>query len=129
MNVNETNGDFQQHVTILGWLFVFGHALFLVVGVFVFLLLTSIGMAVSDMEARSVLLIVGPSVGLLLSIVALPGLAAGYGLVTRKPWARMLAIVVAILGLLNFPLGTAIGLYALWVLFPTRARAYFATRA
>jgi len=68
-------------------------------------------------------------VGLLLSALALPGLVAGYGLLTHKPWARVLAIVIGILSLLNFPIGTAIGLYALWVLFPGQARTYFAPPA
>ena|ERR1051326_1019849 len=121
--------DVEQHVTILGWLFIVGHALFLVIGVFIFLLLTSVGLATRDMEARSVLLIVGPAVGLLLMVLAMPGLAAGYGLITRKPWARVLAIVVAILGIPNFPVGTAIGVYALWVLFAARAREYFTVPA
>ena len=123
----DKDSDLQQHVTILGWLYVVGHALFLLAGLVVFTLLTSIGLSVPDPEARAVLLIVGPAVGLLLIVLALSGLAAGYGLLTRKPWARVLAIIVAILGLPNFPLGTAIGLYALWVLFPTRARDYFTT--
>ena len=46
-----------------------------------------------------------------MALLGLPGLLAGYGLLTRKPWARILAIVVGILSLLNFPVGTAIGLY------------------
>jgi hypothetical protein len=117
--------EMQQHVTIVGWLFLLGHALFLLVGLFVLTLLTSIGLSIPDPEARAVLLIVGPSVGLLLMMLALPGLAAGYGLLTRKHWARVLAIAVGILGLPNLPLGTAIGLYALWVLVPTRARDCF----
>jgi hypothetical protein len=121
--------DVEQHVTILGWLFIVGNALFLVIGVFIFLLVTSVGLATRDVEARSILLIVGPAVGLLLTVLALPGLAAGYGLITRKPWARVLAIVVAILGLPNFPFGTAIGVYALWVLFAARAREYFTVPA
>jgi hypothetical protein len=108
----------QQHVTMLGWLYLLGHALFLLVGLFIFTLLTSLGLTVPDPQARAVLLIVGPSVGLLLVMLALPGLAAGYGLLTRRPWARVLAIVVGILGLPNFPIGTAIGLYALWGALP-----------
>jgi hypothetical protein len=117
--------DIQQHVMILGWLYIIGNALLLMVAAFVFVLLTSVGLAVPDPEARSILPVVGPAVGLILAALALPGLAAGYGLVTRRPWARVLAIVVGILGVLNFPIGTAIGLYALWVLFPSRAADYF----
>jgi hypothetical protein len=45
-------------------------------------------------------------------------LVTGYSLMTRRPWGRILAIVAAILALLKFPLGTALGIYTLWVLAP-----------
>lgn len=118
--------EIQQHVSILGWLYIVGHALFLVVGMFVFILLTGIGVATGEPETRTILSAVGTSVGLLLAALAVPGLAAGYGLLTRKPWARVLALVVGILGLVNFPVGTAIGLYALWGLTQPAATDYFA---
>lgn len=124
-SVNE--GEVQQHVSILGWLFIVGNAVFLLIGGFVFTLLTGLGQTISDPEARAVLPLVGSTVGLLLVLLSVPGLAAGYGLLTRKPWARVLAIVVAVLGLLNFPVGTAIGIYALWVLLQTSTANYFET--
>ena len=123
--VNET--EVHQHVSILGWLFIVGNALFLLIAGFVFTLLTGLGQTVSDPEARAILPLVGSTVGLLLALLSLPGLAAGYGLLTRKPWARVLAIVMAVLGLLNFPVGTAIGIYALWVLLQTSSANYFET--
>jgi hypothetical protein len=43
----------------------------------------------------------------------------GFSLLHRKPWGRTLAIVVAILALLKFPMGTALGIYTLWVLAPS----------
>jgi len=124
-NMHET--DLDQHITILGWLYVVGNGVALVIGTCVLMLLTGVGLAVDDPQARAVLLTVGPVVGLLLGALSLPGLAAGYGLITRKPWARVLAIVVGVLGLLNVPIGTCVGLYALWVLAPTRAQDYFAS--
>jgi hypothetical protein len=121
--------DVQQHITILGWLYLVGHAIFLVIGAFVFLLLTGIGVATGEAEAMTVLGVVGTSVGLLLAALAVPGLLAGYGLLSRKPWARILAVVVGILGLVNFPIGTAIGLYTFWVLTQPAATEYFAAPA
>jgi hypothetical protein len=123
------DSDIHQHVTVLGWVYIIGNALLLMIAGFVFVVPTSVGLAAPDPVTRSILPVVGPAVGLLLAALALPGLVAGYGLVTRKPWARLLAIVVGILGLLNFPIGTVIGLYALWVLFPSRAADYFETPA
>jgi hypothetical protein len=52
-------------------------------------------------------------------------LLVGYALLTRRPWGRPLAIVVAVLSLLKFPFGTALGIYTLWVLAPaTSAMEY-----
>jgi zinc transporter ZupT len=121
--------DVQQHITVLGWLYIVCHALFLIVGGFVFLLLTGIGFGSGDAEAVRILPIVGISIGLLLVALPLPGLAAGYGLLTHKPWARILAIVVGVLSLLNFPLGTIIGIYTFLVLMQPAAADYFATPA
>jgi uncharacterized membrane protein (DUF2068 family) len=44
---------------------------------------------------------------------------AGWGLLERQGWARILAIVLAFLSLLHFPFGTALGIYTLWVLLPS----------
>jgi hypothetical protein len=119
--------ELQQQVTILGWLYIIGYALFLVIGAFVFTLLTSIGAVSGDEQAMVILSLVGTSVGVLLVILAVPGIVAGFGLLAHKNWGRYLAIVVGILGLVNFPVGTLIGLYALWILTQEQATAYFVT--
>jgi hypothetical protein len=121
--------DLQQHTLILGWLYLVGHAIFLAVGGFVFVLLTGIGAATGETEALTILSVVGISVGTLLGLLAVPGLLAGYGLLKHKPWARILAMVVGILSLVNFPVGTAIGAYTLWVLTQPSAADYFAAAA
>ncbi len=46
------------------------------------------------------------------------GLIAGWGLLERQPWARILAIVLGFISLIHIPFGTAIGAYTLWVLLP-----------
>ncbi len=56
--------------------------------------------------------------GLLVSGVAIAGVLAGWGLMTHQSWARMLTIVLACISLIHFPLGTALGVYTLWVLVP-----------
>lgn len=45
-------------------------------------------------------------------------LLTGYALLTHQPWGRILAIVFGILALIHLPLGTALGIYTLWVLAP-----------
>jgi|SRR5579885_2168648 len=59
--------------------------------------------------------------GLLLLVGAVAGILAGWGLLERQPWARMLTIVLGFLNLLDMPFGTALGIYTLWVLLPARS--------
>jgi len=120
-----TEREMDQHVKILGWLNIIGAALFLVIGAFVFLLLVGIGAASGDPEAVPVLTLIATFVGGFMLIMALPGLAAGYGLLKRRSWGRILAIIVGVLNVPNFPLGTIIGVYTLWVLLQDEAAAYF----
>lgn len=49
----------------------------------------------------------------------------GYGLLTRRRWGRTLAIVTAILALFKPLLGTALGVYTLWVLVPAESGAEY----
>jgi hypothetical protein len=59
-------------------------------------------------------------------LLGFPGLLAGYGLLKRKPWARYLALILGVLELVNFPVGTAIGVYTLLILLQESATDYFA---
>jgi hypothetical protein len=123
---NLTTRDLEQHVPILAWVLIVGHAIFLAIGAFVFVLLTGIGAVSGQGDAMAILTVVAICVAMLMALLALPGVAAGYGLLKRKQWGRILAIIVTVLGLVNFPIGTIIGVYALWVLFQQAANDYFA---
>ena|SRR5579863_1768564 len=52
-------------------------------------------------------------------------LAAGWGLMERAPWGRMVAIVAAILSLIKFPLGTALGIGTLVMLLGYRNQTLY----
>ena len=58
-------------------------------------------------------------------IIALPGLIAGIGLLKFRPWARILAIVLAVINLIHIPVGTVVGIYGLWVLFNRETEQLF----
>src|SRR5262245_17702547 len=51
-----------------------------------------------------------------LAIFSALNLACGWGLMNRKRWGRLLAIGVACVSLIFFPIGSVVGAYALWVL-------------
>ena len=61
-------------------------------------------------------------IGILLLGGGVLGVIAGWGLLDRQAWARMLTIVLACFALLLFmPFGTLLGIYTLWVLLPAQS--------
>jgi hypothetical protein len=59
--------------------------------------------------------------GWLLIAIAATGFFAGWGLLQREEWARTVALVVGFIALLRLPVGTALGIYTLWVLLPAQS--------
>ena len=57
-------------------------------------------------------------VAILILAKAALGFVAGWGLLQREPWARILTLVLAFVSLFNVPFGTAVGVYTMWVLLP-----------
>ncbi|MGO9405309.1 MAG: hypothetical protein ACLPVW_17760 [Terriglobales bacterium] len=60
-------------------------------------------------------------IGWMILAKAAAGFIAGWGLLQRQDWARTVALVVAFIALLSVPIGTALGIYTLWVLLPTQS--------
>jgi len=60
-------------------------------------------------------------IGMILMASGVLGILAGWGLIDRQPWARALAIVLGFFVLLNFGIGTVLGIYTLWVLLPAES--------
>jgi hypothetical protein len=58
------------------------------------------------------------STGLFLGFFGVLHLVFAWGLFQRQPWARTLGLALAVLALFRIPLGTALGIYTLWVLLP-----------
>jgi hypothetical protein len=65
---------------------------------------------------------IGMAVGVFLLLLSLPSIIGGWGLIKFRPWSRIVVIVLSVLHLLNIPLGTALGVYGLWVLFSEEGR-------
>ena len=60
-------------------------------------------------------------IGAIFFATAVLGFLAGWGLLNYRPWARMLAMILGIIALIHVPLGTALGIYTLWVLLPSES--------
>jgi Na+-driven multidrug efflux pump len=75
--------------------------------------------------AMPVLGVVGLVVSGFVLLVSLPGVITGFGLLKFRPWARMLGIVLSALDLPGVPIGTALGVYGLWVLLQPETERLF----
>jgi hypothetical protein len=122
--------ELDKHITILGWLYLALNIFTLFIGVFVFFILIGTGLLSGDGEAMSVLAIVGTFVLGILVVISIPGILAGWGLLKRKSWARVLALVIGFLSLMSVPFGTLLGVYTIWALLANEeASHYFAAYA
>ena len=62
------------------------------------------------------------TIAILLLAKAALGFFAGWGLLQRESWARVLVVVLAFVSLFtNIPFGTALGIYTMWVLLPAES--------
>jgi hypothetical protein len=66
-------------------------------------------------------------VGCLVLLKAALGVVTGWGLLQHEDWARVVALVMGFLALLSVPVGTALGIYTLWVLLPSQSEQEYKT--
>jgi hypothetical protein len=125
----------RDHIKILGVLNIImgsltalaGFAVLLVMGGLAgFLAMGGPDSSASDVENARVaapwLGLIGICVAIFLVAVALPSIVGGWGLLKYKSWSRILMIVISGLNLIHIPLGTALGIYGLWVLLNEQTR-------
>jgi hypothetical protein len=105
-----------RHVTAVGVIFIACGAMGILIGLFLFWLLAGIGLASGEKEAMGVMTIIATALGGLLVVTSIPEIIAGIGLLKQKEWARILALILSALSLLEIPIGTIIGIYGFWVL-------------
>jgi hypothetical protein len=69
--------------------------------------------------------LIGGALAVFTLLLAVPALLLGYGLLNLRPWARIFGFVFAAFALLHVPIGTALGLYAFWVLLNPETERLF----
>lgn len=70
---------------------------------------------------RAMFLPIAGAIGAFLLAGSVAGLVAGWGLLKYRPWARVLALILGVISLVDLFLGTALGIYTLWVLLPAES--------
>jgi|GEM_PF-334295 len=108
--------NMEEHVKILGILYIAFSAIGLVIAFIVFIAVTGGGLISGDETAIAITTIVGTAVAGFLVLLSAPGIIGGMGLLKRQSWARILVLVLGVINLINIPFGTALGIYTIWAL-------------
>ncbi len=123
----------RDHVKILGILNMVWGGLIVLAGGIVLLVFGGIagflGLSSGNdsVVAAPIMALIGLGIAFLVVLVGLPGIIGGWGLLNFKGWARILMIIVSILHLPTVPIGTALGVYGIWVLFNQETERLFQT--
>ena len=106
----------ERHINVVAALQIGYSILGLIIGIVLFVVFNVVGDFVDEQEAKIVLPIIAKVLITLIVIFSIPGIIAGIGLFKRIEWARILTLILSVLHLLSFPLGTAVGVYSIWAL-------------
>ena len=96
--------------------------LFILLMTFMFIGLEEV---IDDPEAMYIIWTVLPVIGVLLGVLCVLGIIGGIGLFTKSHWARILVLILSAIDLINFPIGTALGIYTIWVLVQAETVSLF----
>lgn len=106
----------QQHYKILGILYLIYAGLTILIGFAVASFLHLVGGMEVNPEEEMVLGIISTIIPMILIIVSLPNIVAGIGLLSQKKWALIMAVILSVFNIMNFPFGTGISIYSIYVL-------------
>jgi hypothetical protein len=115
----------EKHVSVVAALQI-GLGIFgMIAGIIVLVVLNLIGEISGDRDANFILSLIGNIAGIVMFLLSIPGIVSGIGLLRHREWARILVLILSVLNLLHFPLGTAIGIYSIWALAQEETVAIF----
>ena len=132
---SKTEHDMGMHISVLGWLLV-GSGILTAIGGLIVLFASQFIRHLPPPISQGIPPGIPPFAAWITSMVgasilalAAATAAAGVGLLEYRSWARVFAIIMAVLLLFHFPLGTGVAIYAFWVLFSQEGQQYYKTRS
>jgi len=110
----------EKHITVVGALRI-GYAIVgLMVAAIIALLIVGPGVIAhcvdGDDEALVILTMIGVPIAFFFVVLSVVEIIGGIGILKRKNWARYLVMICSVIDIFNVPIGTALGVYCLWVL-------------
>jgi hypothetical protein len=124
-------GRVQEHIHFVGFLWLGLSAFNALGGLAVYIIANTIfAPGGSGAGAPAFLRPLLTTVSILLLGKAALGFLAGWGVLQREAWARVLVLVLAFISLFtNIPFGTALGVYTMWVLLPAQSEREYESLA
>jgi membrane-associated protease RseP (regulator of RpoE activity) len=115
----------EKHINIVAALQI-GLSIFnLLIALVIYSILNLVGGFVDEPTANNILTLIADILAVIFFIISIPGIVAGLGLYKRKEWARILTLILSIIEIFSFPIGTAIGIYSIWALIQPEIVAEF----
>lgn len=124
MRIAGMRSNLGTHQDVLAALFI-GLGVMGVIGIAVLLLIFSAGSVAigfartQDPSVPGILTLLPIGVGIffaaLVAVATIPNFVAAFGLLKRRPWGPIVALIASILNLPHIPLGTGVGIYGIWL--------------
>ena len=106
----------EKHINVVAALQI-GLSIFnLLIALLIFTVLNLVGGFVDEPNANNILSLIADILAIVFIVISIPGIVAGMGLYKRKEWARILTLILSVIEIFSFPIGTAIGIYSIWAL-------------
>ena len=113
----EQSRNMKQHVTLVGALHVGFGILGLLGALAIYLTFDFVYQFVEEEPyVKEMFEFIGSSLAIIILFISVLGIIGGIGLFSYKPWSRILVMIVSAINCLNVPVGTAKGVYSIWVL-------------
>ena len=106
----------KKHVRILGWLHICLGIVDLLIGLTAFGIMSGIGLLTGDLMGGAFMSGLGALFAVFMGLMALPNFICGLGLLRNwGGWVIVLAVVLGVFNLAQFPFGTGIAIYTFWI--------------
>lgn len=107
----------KKHITVVGALNI-GFGILWMIGAIILYFVFNFAKGVVDNDEIAVRVIgfIGLILPILIGVISVIGLIGGIALLSYQSWARVMVIIISVLGCLNIPIGTLLGVYSIWVL-------------
>ena len=118
--------NMKQHVSFVGAIHV-GFGILGLLGALAIYISFKFAFSFVEQEpiAQQVLSFVGDTLSVIVMFFSVLGIVGGIGLFSYKSWARILVMIVSAINCLNVPIGTAKGIYSIWVLMQPETQELF----